>query len=300
MVSISLRNKSIFYEVLENRDSVVFCFHGSNNQWMEFRRFVANRSDLVLIEDVSDVEKTLSVRKIADISCSTRISVGIVFSGRDEEIENLYACIASFSRDSFVGEILVLSSGGFILDKNRIQDLPISIIEIPIVTNPRVLYSKKKNWVIKNALYDYVLIVHTRIRYIEGLNYINTRYWDIACGTVTYKGRGNLDMILTKRSLSGLRYVRSNMLLRLRGNKWNSYIDGGCFLVRKGRLAYLLDEGLAWGEQEDYDFCVTNSFKSREIVQFKGLKFETATNKILYKHPLVVWLVKFINLARWY
>jgi hypothetical protein len=226
--------------------------------------------------------------------------VGIVFSGRDEESESLYACISSFSKDPYVGEIVILSSSSFVLEKNKFQELPIRVVEIPIETNPRILYTEKKNWIIKKALYDYVLIVHTRIRYIEGLNHINSQYWDIACGHVTFKGRSNLDKILTKRSVSGLRYVRSDMLLRMRGNKWNSYVDGGCFLVRKGRLASLLDEGLAWGEQEDYDFCAANLLKSREIVQFKGLKFETATNKIRYKHPLIVWLVRFINLARWY
>ena len=300
MVSISLRNKSLFYEKIKSNDTVLFAFKGSVNQWMEFRRFVANRSDLVSIQDVSDADMTIKVKKIADLSSKTSITVGILFSGRDQEKEDLYACMASFRNEAIVGEIVILSSRAVVLDKSMFRELPIRVIELPIETDPRILYTVKKNWIIMNSIYDYVLIVHTRIRYVAGLNCVNSKYWDIASGHVTYQGRSNLDLMLTKRSASGLRYVRSDMVLSQRRSKWGSYVDGGCFLVRKGHLASLLDEGLAWGEQEDYDFCAANSLKSREIVKFNELKFETVTNKIRYKHPFIVFLVRVVNLARWY
>lgn len=297
---ISLKTRTKLYQILGTRDLVKFDFQGTHNEWMEFRRFVANRSDLVEIVSVCDRNHSLSVRTVVNFPSKPKISVGIVFSGNQKEYSDLYQCVASFCGDSAVGEIIILTSVGFTFEAAELSEYNIRVVEIPIEVKPRVLYCRKKNWIIENAQFDLVLIAHTRIRYIEGLQEVYTRYWDIACGHVTYMGRGNLDLIFTKRTTSGLRYVRSDLLPTSRWHNWDSFVDGGCFLVRRNHLASLLDERLAWSEQEDYDFCLANTLKSREIVKFKQLKFETSSNKLKYKNYILYWPIKIINFARWF
>lgn len=197
---------------------------------------------------------------------------GVVFSGRDEEIPQLLACLDGLQRQpelavSRGGEIVVCGPArnlDFLRDRPLVRYL---VHELP--DGPRVMICQKKNALIRSIMGPRVVILHSRIVLDEGCLAAVPREFDMASPNTSVLQAGKrvpyLSLCQSEAAIPGRmpRTVGRTMRSVPDGNPLHLhqhaplFVDGGAFFVTRS-LHHVcpLDDDIAWQEAEDLDWCM--------------------------------------------
>ena len=197
---------------------------------------------------------------------------GVVFSGRDEEIPQLLACLNGLHRQpelaaSRGGEIVVCGPArdlDFLSGHSSVRYL---VHELP--DGPRVMICQKKNALIRAIEGPRVVILHSRIVLDDGCLAAVPREFDMASPNTSVLQAGRrvpyLSLCQSEAAIPGrmprsvgrtMRSVPDGNPLRLHQHA-PLFVDGGAFFVtRPLHDACPLDDDIAWQEAEDLDWCM--------------------------------------------
>lgn len=199
-------------------------------------------------------------------------SAGVVFSGRDDELPRLRACLDSLLKQPELlpengGEIVVSGPAG---GEGCLAGYPgVGYLVHDMPPGPRVMICAKKNALIRHLKGPRVAIMHTRITFEPGaLRHVPDEF-EIATPRVLTAGRNGWDDYLSlgvhdaglpgyapRLAASSLRRVPAERYLDLY-DEGPPYVDGGVFLVRKDVHARCpLNENVAWDEAEDLEWSL--------------------------------------------
>ena len=222
-------------------------------------------------------------------------SAGVVFSGRDSEIPQLHACLKGLVAQPELaaargGEIVVCGPQrelGFLREFPEVRYLE---FEMP---PGRVMITQKKNALMRALRGPRLAVLHTRIVLAPGALAAVPREFDL-CSPNTHvveSGRRVPYLSLcaapafrpgsTPYDLSHtMRGVRSGDPLELYA-RGALFIDGGAFFVtRRVHEACALDDGVAWLEGEDIEWCLRAQAQGFLVELARGAGALSQTNKL--------------------
>lgn len=197
-------------------------------------------------------------------------SAGVVFSGREAELEGLRACVSALAEQPELsgpsGEIVVCGPPGaepdFLRGAPNARYLPYQ--EPP---GPRFLIGAKKNYLAAALRGPRLIILHTRILLAPGALAAAPREFDILAPNTTVQVQGrevpylSLSLIdspwpgrMARRLPVHLRHVGGDAS-RLRG-RGVAYVDGGAIMTMRDLImACPISPHIGWEEGEDVEWC---------------------------------------------
>lgn len=197
-------------------------------------------------------------------------SAGVVFSGRDAELEGLRACLAALADQPELngpgGEIVVCGPPGaapdFLCDTPNTHYL--DYVEPP---GPRFLIGAKKNALAAALKGPRLIILHTRILLEPGALAATPREFDILAPNTFVEIQGHrvpylsLSLVdspwpgrMARRLPVHMRHIGGDAS-RLRG-KGLAYVDGGAIITMRDLiLACPISPHIGWEEGEDVEWC---------------------------------------------
>lgn len=260
----------------------------------------------------------IEFEKIKEDYENSGVTLGIVFSGRDEELEVIGIALKSLldqeGIDKIPNEIILCGPENYNITK--ISELGIDISKIIFLpcefpTKPRLMITVKKNEIIKQAKYNIVSISHGRISFPS--NYIEELYKRkldlITPKVIARKGDkcfpfldlgliGSYDIYkpATNRSISGP-FIKSNYLSQFKYRV--PYVEGSVTVFNKNSCPILYNENVAWGEAEDVEISARAYYNGKLIDYFDDLICQTnsmkydpeQTLKEKLKHNIIKWLI---------
>lgn len=274
--------------------------------------------DQVNITHFDKKKGEIEFEKVKEEYDNSGVTLGIVFSGRDEELEVIGIALKSLLNQNKLNEIPneIVLCGPENYDLSKISELGVDISKITFLpcdfpTSPRLMITIKKNEIIKQAKYNVVSISHGRISFPS--NYLEELYkrkFDLITPKVVAK-KGDkefpfLDLGLigsydiykpaTNRSISGP-FVNKDYLAQFKHRV--PYIEGSITVFNKNTCPILYNENVAWGEAEDVEISARAYYDGALLDYFDDLKCQTNTMKYdpeqkfkeKLKHNIVKWLV---------
>lgn len=184
---------------------------------------------------------------------------GIVSSGRlNDRVMNLIQQIADLHIPQF--EILICGPAPSDILPSYVRILSDSHMYSDI----RIPISKKKNYIIDEAKYNNLVLMHDRYsippRWFEKMRKYGNYFDLLVCNVIDEKNNNVKLQEWCYHYLNPFPNTLSDILIKkYRGNIheiWNEniYISGGWFVMKK-HLGLHLNPDCNWGEKEDVDFC---------------------------------------------
>jgi len=229
-------------------------------------------------------------------------AAGIVFSGDDAEIPGLLQCIAALQAQAELSYAGAITICGPARNLDFLAPFPgVTYLEYEPPETARVTIAHKKNFLANSLAAPRFIILHARILLEPGALAALGDEFDFTTPLVrvnTTHGSENYLCYGVSRSVStALPPVGSVITLIDRNErayldllaKGAPYIDGGVFAARKAAfLDCPLNPCLAWGEAEDFEWCL-RAFDGGHLVDMcVDSRAVSATNKnrhrVLFSH----------------
>ncbi len=202
-------------------------------------------------------------------------SVGIVFSGSSNEIANLHTCISAILTQEGFSDADGLSLNELIVcgpsEASHVVHRYSSVKYLPFdgAETERFEICKKKNFLMSHMKRPRLAVLHTRIILQPGSLSRVPREFDVLSPNVSiirggrrvpYLSLGVSDTGILGRMPSlppaSLGHFRARGGVDTLRRKYPLYVDGGAFFVMQGVAKQCpLNEALAWGENEDGEWC---------------------------------------------
>lgn len=228
------------------------------------------KNDIKLVE-LNDKNGIIKVEKVKENYINNGFSFGIIFSGSQEEVNQLTRSIRSIldnkDIDEYSYEIIICGPSSFYYRDylKQFSNYKIKYLEFNFEENAkRIMISEKKSYLYENCIYNIVSINHTRILYSnEFVIKSFSRKFDIFTPQVVvyqnlkeyrYLDFGllasyDLSKMNTKKILTG-KMLTSNIFYFMKHRV--PYIDGGLTTFNKNIITYSpYNKNIAWGEAED-------------------------------------------------
>lgn len=221
-------------------------------------------------------------------------SAGVMFSGREAELESLRACVAALADQAELagpgGEIVVCGPPGaepdFLRTVPNARYLPYQ--EPP---GPRFLIGAKKNFLAAALKGPRLIILHTRIVLAPGALAAAPREFDILAPNTTVQVQGqevpylSLSLIdspwpgrVARRLPVHLRHVGGDAS-RLRG-KGVAYVDGGAIVTMRDLIMTCpISPHIGWEEGEDVEWCARALMQGRISDLAEGVHARSTVSK---------------------
>ena len=248
---------------------------------------------------VDNVISCVKVENCANSYSYNGISIGIVFSGAQEEELKLIESLSQIESFKDIDhEVVICGPVGY--DSSRItrkikqiKVKYISLDEGELYSRDRFFISKKKNYLYGQLRFDIKVISHSRIKYPKYfIRDLFSKKFDIA-GPMVKDNDGNryLDMVLigsydtcklnSKRTLSGV--VFKNDYLKCMKYRV-PYIDGGVIIFNSRVIGDSpFNDDIAWGEAEDVDVVKKYYNKGCLVDILESIECISLSRKFPYK-----------------
>lgn len=271
----------------------------SRNEW-QYELSLVFKNRILLIEQDKGLYSYFRYKKIErflpENDTIDRWSFGIVSDGRkNERILQIIDRIQSFKILEY--EILICGPAPAEVLPSHVRMLSDAELYIDL----RIPISKKKNYIISEAQYNNLVVMHDRIIFSEDWYEkmkLYGNYWDcLSCCIINEDNHINrmADWGITSNKPSSLSlwnkiWPKTNILDY---TEWSSdiYIAGGYFQIKK-HLGIMLNPNLYWGEKEDADMSfrayndgVLFEFFADNVLYSKGVRFQgrTYNNGLIHK-----------------
>ena len=272
----------------------------------------------VSITNFDKKKGVISLTKNQELYKNNGVTLGVVFSGRDEEVDVIAIALNSLINQEAINEIPneIILCGPQGYDLSRFQNKGVNIAKIKFLacdfpTSPRIMITIKKNAIINQAKHNIVSISHGRISFPSNyLKEIFKRKFDlITPKVIAIKGGkefsfldigliGSYDIYknAVKRSISGP-FIKSDYLSQLKHRV--PYIEGSVTVFNKETCPILYNENVAWGEAEDVEVSARAYYEGALLDYFDDLICQTNTMKYdpelnfkaQLKHNILSWLI---------
>lgn len=312
-----------FLHVFDTPTNTFSLSKGHIDFWqVKFELFKTARGDVKVIDISPDVGK-ITVFKDKDSLPPSGFSFGIVFSGRESELHQIFLSVDSIlnirNEPQIPYEVVICGpkceSANLILARYSQQH--VKYLEwTPEFDSKRFLVCKKKNHIIRNLNYSIAVISHARIVFPE--NFIVEmigRQFDVCTPKVVVNvdgceydyldfgliGSYCFDQPVRFRTLTST-HINNHELLYMRNRV--PYIDGGLTVYNLHAVRdMLMDEYIAWGEAEDIDMCAQSYHSGLLLTYIRDVKCVSTTLKddfkLMLPNSLKCKILRFLARLGW-
>ncbi|HFQ5292029.1 TPA: hypothetical protein ACGUXT_001217 [Vibrio vulnificus] len=244
--------------------------------------------------DIKYLSDRIEITKL-EKDISKTISIGVIFSGTEQDISLLVESLKNLKAGSDKGLLEIVICGPIdkkskiekILEFNGIIYLP---YESEIDEYDRFMICKKKNFLYENMNGEIKVVSHSRIKYPS--NFCSTllsENFELACPIVKTKEMFDyLDLIfiedydilkpVKRRPVSSIIYGYNKYSFF---KTMKPYVDGGIMIFNaKYFSSRPFNDSLAWGEAEDVELCSRAVSSGIHIDRIESLQCISLTEKI--------------------
>lgn len=284
--------------------------------WQIKHSFFKSMKDNIEILDLDDKKGYIRVKKIKESYINNGFSFGIVFSGSENEKEQLTKSIQSIlsniDLNKFDYEVIICGPSSFDSESylNFFKSFNVKYLSFDFDLNvKRFMITQKKNYIYNNCKYNIISINHTRILYATDFM---VRTFDKKFDVFTPKIMTLQDNKYYRYLDIGLissydlyriskKFTISNILMNDNFYKYTKnrvpYIDGGLTIFNKNIIKNTpYNIYIAWGEAEDVEMCsrLNNEDYLIDLFDCYENKFLSQTNKLNFKLNFKFFIKKFL------
>jgi hypothetical protein len=271
--------------------------------WQVKKEFFKVVSPFVETEESNNDTGTIRARKVIDHPCNTGISFGIVISGNENELPTIDKSINSIlgaviNEENF--EILICGPSDCEFKDRFSNYRNCRYINFDLKDKNRILITRKKNYLLKEAKYNIVSISHSRIIYPgDFYKKIINRKFEVVTPSVCYQEKSikyrYLDFItigsydttkLNSKFTCAAELINERFLYNMSDRV--AFIDGGINIFNKFLIPENpYNENIGWGEAEDVELSEFLFQKGCLIDFFYDIECFSQTNKLSFSRNLL-------------
>lgn len=271
--------------------------------WQIRHEFFKSLKDDIELIGLDDKKGYIEAVKTKDSYMNNGFSFGIVFSGNDNEVDQLTKSIQSIlineNIDNYSYEIIICGPLNF--DSNsyiaQFKNSKIRYLAFDFEPNAkRFMITQKKNYLYSHCKYNVVAINHTRIVYaIDFMHKTFNKKFDVFTPKIMVEqdGKwykyldfgliGSYDLSKLNRSAVLTSVVLNDDTLFFMSKKV-PYLDGGLTVFNKEIIINTpYNSHLSWGEAEDVDMCGLLYFQGYLLDYDENIVHKSLTNKTSFK-----------------
>jgi hypothetical protein len=266
------------------------------------------KNDILLLEINN---RSIKIKKTLECYNNNGFSFGLIFSGKEEEINFLQNTMESILKndniDKYNYEILICGPSNLNNDilKKYLLNQNIKYIDYNSIESERFMISKKKNFLYSQMKYNISILSHLRISYSQNFmnNIYNKKFDFLAPKVLDSKNKSYLGFTLigsydlsrknTFKPLTG-EFLEDDFYYALKNRV--PYIDGGILILNKNIVKNNpLDNYIAWGEGEDLDMAANLYYQGNLIDYDSNLICFSSANKLRikkWKNNFIIRLIR--------